>query len=169
MRHIWGNASSPILHENKLILLCGPGPETRLIALDANDGHPLWQNDLPEAKGKAVGDFLISLLLPAAQKVQQAADRTEQMQRNLHVAFALAVYRKDNGSYPMKLDALAPKYLAQVPQDLFSGKGLIYRPRENGYLLYSVGANGKDEEGRGPEDTPPGDDLSIRMPLPELR
>jgi outer membrane protein assembly factor BamB len=57
MRHIWGNASSPVLHDDKLILLCGPGPETRLVALNPDDGTTLWQNDLPEAKGKAPDEW----------------------------------------------------------------------------------------------------------------
>src|SRR4051812_25753081 len=48
MRHIWGNASSPVLHDDKLIVLCGPGPESRLVALDPENGKTLWQNDLPE-------------------------------------------------------------------------------------------------------------------------
>jgi hypothetical protein len=69
----------------------------------------------------------------------------------------------------MKLEALAPKYLAEVPGDLFSGKPLIYRPSEKGYLLYSVGVNGQDDQGRSYDDDPPGDDLVVRMPLPELR
>jgi hypothetical protein len=59
--------------------------------------------------------------------------------------------------------------LAAVPNDLFSGKPLVYRPAEKGYLLYSVGLNGKDEGGRSYGDDPPGDDLSVRMPLPELK
>src|SRR5262249_24997976 len=36
-------------------------------------------------------------------------------------------------------------------------------------LLYSVGVNSRDEQGRGLEDDPRGDDLSVRMPLPKLR
>jgi len=57
MRHIWGNASSPVLQDGKLILLCGPGPETRLVALDPENGDPTWQNDLPEAKGKGPDEW----------------------------------------------------------------------------------------------------------------
>jgi hypothetical protein len=121
------------------------------------------------ARGKALGDILVSLLVPAIRKVQQAADRVQQTQDNLILAFALARYQREHGRYPEELAALAPKYLERVPVDLFSGKPLIYRPNENGYLLYSVGVNGKDDEGRGYDDQPPGDDLSVRMPLPELR
>jgi hypothetical protein len=122
----------------------------------------------PETRGKLIGDFLLSLP-SAVPNVSIAWDRQEQTQRNLHLAFALAAYRKDHGRYPAKLEALAPKYLPQVPQDLFSGKGLIYRPTEKGYLLYSVGPNGKDEQGRSWDSNPPGDDVAVRMPLPELR
>jgi hypothetical protein len=118
---------------------------------------------------RAVGDVLISMLVPATRKVQSASDRIEQVQRNLRLAFALAAHQREHGGYPMKLDELAPKYLAQVPGDIFSGKAVIYRPSEKGYLLYSVGVNGKDEEGRWVDDTPPGDDPRVRMPLPELK
>ncbi|HEV3257927.1 MAG TPA: hypothetical protein VG013_13660, partial [Gemmataceae bacterium] len=98
-----------------------------------------------KATSKLLGDILISLLVPALSKVQTAGDRAKQTQNNLEVAFALAWYQRDHGRYPKNLDALAPKYLGQIPQDVFSGKALIYRPSGNGYLLYSVGVNGKDD------------------------
>ena len=59
--------------------------------------------------------------------------------------------------------------MPRIPQDIFSGHTLIYRPSEAGYMLYSVGPNGKDDGGRGLDDDPSGDDLAIRMPLPELK
>jgi hypothetical protein len=123
---------------------------------------------LTTAPGKTLGEILVGLLFPAISKVQAAADRSEQIQENLKIAYALAAYQRDHGNHPKKLEALAPKYLAKVPEDVFSGKGLVYRPSDKGYLLYSVGVNGKDEDGRGPRDSPPGDDLSVRMPLPAL-
>lgn len=125
--------------------------------------------DMGEAKGKLVGDILITLLMPAIFKVQQAWERAEQVHVNLQIAFALAAYQRDHGGYPKQLDALAPRYLQQVPHDRFSGKPLIYRPSATGYLLYSVGPNGRDDEGRWQDDEPPGDDPRVRMPLPKLR
>jgi len=119
--------------------------------------------------GKQIGDVLVGLLAPAVRKVQQAQDRITQAERNLHVAFALAAYRKDNGAYPKRLTDLAPAYLAAVPDDLFAARPIIYKPAENGYLLYSVGPNGKDDGGRWYNDDPPGDDPSVRVPLPELK
>jgi hypothetical protein len=127
---------------------------------------PLGQATMgPTTRGEHIGNILISLLLPAIDKVQDAADRTEQQQNNLHLAFALAAYRADAGRYPPRLDELAPKYLPAIPADVFSGKPLIYRPSDNGYLLYSVGVNGIDEEGRWLDDDPKGDDLRIRIPV----
>jgi hypothetical protein len=119
--------------------------------------------------GKAVGDVTIALLVPAVHKVQKGWDRVQQVQDNLRLAFGLALYQRDHSRYPQKLDELTPKYLRAIPDDIFSGKALIYRPSEKGYLLYSVGPNGKDDGGRSYDDEPFGDDISIRMPLPERR
>jgi hypothetical protein len=117
----------------------------------------------------AITRSLMVLLLPALQRVQAAYDRSDQVNRNLQVAFALAAYRAETGRYPAQLAELAPKYLAAVPGDQFSGKPLIYRAEGNGYVLYSVGQNEKDDGGKGFDDDPPGDDLRVRMPLPPLK
>jgi outer membrane protein assembly factor BamB len=45
--HIWGNASSPIIHGDLCILNFGPGERTFLIALDKNTGKTVWQTDEP--------------------------------------------------------------------------------------------------------------------------
>jgi type II secretory pathway pseudopilin PulG len=129
----------------------------------------LFAKDSAKIRGETIGNILITLLMPAFNKVQSAADRCEQVQNNLYLAFALAAYQRDHGRYPKELDELAPKYLKKIPNDLFSGKPLVYRPSENGYLLYSVGVNGLDEQGNGYEDDPRGDDLSVRMPLPKQK
>ncbi len=89
--------------------------------------------------GKSIGDSLITVTLPAIGKVMNACERVEQTQRNLQVAFALAAYQSDNGRYPAKLDDLAPKYLAAVPSDLFSGNSTV--------RFYSLGLK---PSGRGP-------------------
>jgi hypothetical protein len=120
-----------------------------------------------ESRGEVIGNILISLLLPAVDKLQYAAERCEQGQRNLHLAFALAAYKSDHGNYPANLGELAPKYLERIPDDLFAGKPLIYRLEDDGYLLYSVGVNGRDEDGRSYGDEPPGDDIVVRIPIPD--
>jgi type II secretory pathway pseudopilin PulG len=118
-------------------------------------------------RGEYFGDILLALLLPALDKMQDANDRIEQTVANLQIAFALAAYRTDAGRYPSRLEDLAPKYLPQIPNDLFSCKPLLYRISDAGYLFYSVGVNGIDEEGRWLDDDPKGDDLRVRMPVAE--
>jgi hypothetical protein len=149
------------------------GKDLRALRKDVEGLGPLatlvlGKDNAGKTVGKAVSDVLIGMMLPSTRKVQNAADRAEQVQRDLYVAFALAAYRLDTGRYPAKLEELAPKYLAEVPGDLFSGQALVYRPAENGYLFYSVGVNGKDDGGRQADDDPPGDDVRVRMPLPDL-
>jgi hypothetical protein len=130
----------------------------------------IGEGGLPdEMADKLISGALIEMLIFTVCWSQQSYDRSEQTHRNLHVAFALAAYRGDHGRYPAKLDDLAPQYLPAIPDDLFSGKPLIYRPSDGGYLLYSVGVNGQDDDGRGVGDWPPGDDLVVRMPRPPLK
>ena len=74
---------------------------------------------------KAIADtfqIFIGLSIDSIRRVQDSLDRNEQVQRNVQIAFALAAYKSDHGNYPAKLDDLAPKYLATVLDDLFSGK-----------------------------------------------
>jgi hypothetical protein len=121
-----------------------------------------------KAVSRAINGVGFRMLGPYG-KVLNAHDRDVQVQRNLQVAFALAAYHRDHGDYPAKLDNIAPKYLATIPDDLFSGKALIYHPTDKGYLFYSVGPNGKDDGGRSLTNDLNDDDLPVTMPLPELK
>lgn len=130
----------------------------------------LWDaKTTPHERGKLFGDVFVAMLMPTIQKVQAASDRAEQNQRNLHVGFALAAFFADHGRYPKKLDELAPKYLTQVPNDLYTGKALLYQAKEKSFLVYSVGPNGIDEQGHWYDSNPPGDDPNVRLPLPKVK
>ncbi len=119
---------------------------------------------LRTAVSEKVVASLLGLLAPAVQKMGDSVDRAEQTARHGVLAFALAAYHADQGKYPASLADLSPKYLKQVPDDLFSGKPLIYTPADGGFLLYSVGVNGADDGGRSFGDDPKGDDLVVRVP-----
>ena len=69
--HVWGNGSSPVLHDEKLFLNLGPGPESRLVALNAATGKTAWETDLPEAKGKSPDEWKGSWSTPVLH--QQSA------------------------------------------------------------------------------------------------
>jgi tetratricopeptide (TPR) repeat protein len=65
------------------------------------------------------------------------------------VACALERYRLAHGEFPEMLDALAPRFIAQLPHDIINGQPLHYRREANGqFILYSVGWNETDDGGQ---------------------
>ena len=61
---------------------------------------------------------------------------------------------------PDTLNMLAPDYLHEVKIDQFSGHELRNSSHDDGYLLYSVGADKKDSHGLSFDEG--ADDLSVR-------
>jgi hypothetical protein len=120
--------------------------------------------------GNLLADEIVALLLPAGLAAAEAQYRAAMCFELTKLAFALAQYRADHGSYPPKLADLLPKYVAKLPQDVFSDADFHYRCEGGGFLLYSVGPNGQDNGGKGRND--PGatrdcDDLAVRLPAPK--
>lgn len=66
----------------------------------------------------------------------------------LTVGAGLAAYRAQQGRYPASPEDLAPDYLKTIPTDRFSDTLLVYNTTARGYVLYSVGPDGKDDDGR---------------------
>ena len=65
------------------------------------------------------------------------------------VAIALERFRLAQGDYPGSLDALEPRFMEKVPQDIINGEPLHYRRTADGkFLLYSVGWNETDDDGQ---------------------
>lgn len=46
--HTWGNASSPVIHGDRVFLYHGPGTNSAFFALDLKTGETLWRVALPE-------------------------------------------------------------------------------------------------------------------------
>jgi hypothetical protein len=117
-----------------------------------------------------IGTILNAILFPAMSASINAVDKGAMQPEVTKLDFALAAYRADHGKYPKKLAELHPQYAPEIPKDIFTGGELIYRPSEKGFLLYSVGQNGKDDGGRGFYDRSNEgeiedyDDLAVRVP-----
>ncbi len=99
-------------------------------------------------------DLVLSLVAPRLAKGEDLWTQAVMERRLAVLALALAAYHCEKGAYPQSLDALAPDYLDDVPLDEFTGQPLRYVSNEHGYLLYSLGPNGKDDGG-----TPDGDEI----------
>ena len=113
-------------------------------------------------------------MLAAATAANRAGDRAATRSRLNRIAFALAGYRADHDGYPESLAELAPKYIAEVPVDLFTGNSYRYKLEDEGFLIYSLGPNMQDNGGRNRyvardkpapgEDKSEWDDYRLRIP-----
>ena len=72
-------------------------------------------------------------------------------------ALALERFRLPTGARPERMEELVPRYLPQVPLDPFDGQPIRYRRRQAGYLLYSVGPDGQDNDGREQDEVKSGE------------
>ena len=86
------------------------------------------------------------------------------------VGLAALRYRAKHGGLPDKLEALAPDLIAALPPDPYSGKPLFYRKAADGFVIYAIGDNGKDDGGdierAGGEQPDVG--FRVRLPKPEF-
>jgi len=113
--------------------------------------------------GRLMGNLLIMSHLPASEVALEAENRAHTREALGQVGFALAAYHADRGAYPDDLNALSPKYMSRVPNDLYTEQPLRYRREGAGFLLYSVGQNGVDDGGRTVDSKPPGDDIVLKI------
>ena len=116
-----------------------------------------------KAISNSVSDTLIALMEPSFTQALKSDDRVRIKSDLVRVGFAIAAYRAEQGGYPSELEALVPKYFAALPTDRMSDQPLRYVVRENGFLIYSVGANGRDDDGANAEQQNQ-DDVSFEVP-----
>jgi hypothetical protein len=86
-------------------------------------------------------------LAPIYIRATQARDEARAMVGLMRAALALRDYQIEHRSYPASLADLRAAGGWAIPHDPFSGKPFIYRREGAGYLVYSVGADLKDDGG----------------------
>ena len=65
------------------------------------------------------------------------------------IGIACKIYKNLNGDFPDDLADSLPEILEKVPVDPFTGHPFIYKKQDSGFIVYSIGSNLKDDEGRG--------------------
>lgn len=142
------------------------------------------------ARSARVGSIFEGIMIPAVSAATYAEDRTNSQLQLAQLAAALAVFRVEHGAYPEKLGELVPEVLPALPVDFYHAQSFIYQRNDKGYLLYTAGANGKDDGGSNelertyqgreldemeeaeanqaniPNDA---DDFSVRLPHPPFK
>lgn len=101
--------------------------------------HRQLEDDLQQAPGAA------KFLMPAWVKVFDAHQRAEARTRCTIAALAAERFRQaqDPKRWPKALAELCPEFLANVPDDPYTGKPLQLRVADDGIVIYSVGLDGK--------------------------
>lgn len=85
----------------------------------------------------------------------QALDETRHLQGV--TAAAIERYRREHGVAPPGLDVLSPGYLPDIPRDPFDLQTMRYRREGDGYVLYSIGVDGTDNNGACSDNRENGD------------
>lgn len=101
-----------------------------------------------ESMSEGTGKAMVALMLPATTRFADASERSMAAERLVLVAHALEGYRAEHDCYPDELAALCQTYLEAVPDDPFADAPMRYVRENDGYRLYSVGSNMKDDGGR---------------------
>ena len=119
---------------------------------------PIWLRDVSAAdaaleKLSAGGIsrlryFPIVVLMPSLWRAGLRGWESVQRRDATLAALTLELYRREHGEWPTALDALSPRYLPTIPLDQFDGQPLKYLLVDGQPLLYSIGVDRKDDQGR---------------------
>ncbi|MCD4823439.1 MAG: hypothetical protein K8S55_02440 [Phycisphaerae bacterium] len=99
------------------------------------------------ARSREIAHSMVAMYLPSVSRVFDNQDYAKIGLEVEKTAIALAWFHGEKGRWPTGLGELVPKYLPAVPADCFSQNPLVYRPTKQGYILYSVGINQRDDGG----------------------
>jgi hypothetical protein len=110
---------------------------------------------LPLTRLKQLGSWpasfryrITAITMPNFPKALDIAVQRETERQLTITAIALRRFQLRRGALPKQLDELIPDFLAASPTDPLSGKNLNYRTNGGGgFVLYSVGLDGKDDGG----------------------
>lgn len=109
--------------------------------------QPYSKNDanlITQIKKEVPAYYLMTrLTLPAVSKVKPQYLGMLAKIRNTQVGLAAQQYKMEKGNYPKDLKGIK----MDKTQDPFNGKPLIYKTTPEGFLVYSIGQNLKDDKG----------------------
>ncbi len=131
--------------------------------------YPYYQirDNIPDKpKGLPEGEAWVLAPVTANALYHEAALQCQW--RAVRIMIHLELLRQKQGGYPGGLGQLKGMPAEEL-QDPFSGQSLVYRVRDEGYVLYSTGPDGADnggKRGKGASRRDPGTDL-ILWPLRE--
>lgn len=91
----------------------------------------------------------VSLIASSMDRSHWRAEQSLAQRDGLTVAIALELHRRRAGHYPATLEEIPRELLPSIPTDPFTGSPIGYRLVDGRPLVYSVGADRDDDNGRG--------------------
>ncbi len=121
---------------------------------------PMWEQSASKADELTHGKdwstfqriryFPIPIYSGSFNALRKVSARNSAFRQGVLAGIALEHYHRDNGAWPERLDELAPKYLDTLPIDPITGGEAMYLVREGNPVVYSVGRDRDDDQGRLP-------------------
>jgi hypothetical protein len=106
-----------------------------------------WRNVKGSSKSKGVG-ALTSLILPDPAIIIERVQRAEAMHRVAVLGIATYRYQAKYGRLPTGLSDLTPEFVHILPRDPFDGKPTRFTLADEGCVIYSIGPDLIDNQGR---------------------
>jgi hypothetical protein len=99
-----------------------------------------------------VGRFLLTFLMIRLDKPEEFHRRSLLYREMLAAVLGAAASKARTGAWPASLEELVPEFLPHVPNDPYAEnppKGVRYHVIAQGIRIYSIGRNGRDDQGSG--------------------
>jgi hypothetical protein len=91
----------------------------------------------------------MELLFPNFTVVKFKEATMEAILQSIRLGIGCRINKEERGDYPQSLAELTLGILNMVPVDPFTGNPFIYHLEDKGLIIYSIGNNLKDDQGRG--------------------
>lgn len=96
--------------------------------------------------------FFSDIYNPVFSRARGSRDTAIAELAGIQTLLACQAYRDRYHGYPQTLGELRIKIGWKLPKDVFSGRDMIYKPHNGGFILYSVGSDLKDNGGHQPKE-----------------
>ena len=137
----------------------------QVVALPYHEAREGMDQLETEAKEGRWG-MLQRLLYPSLDRSATMAAEAEARHRLGNLALAATAYRIKHGELPAKAEDLVPEFITVVPKDPFDGERMRMLATGEGILLYSIGADMKDNGGSEWNEKDETGDLTFRLKMP---
>jgi hypothetical protein len=116
-----------------------------------------------EQRSRRKHGILTHLISPALDLCLMRVAMGEAVHRLSRLGLAATAYRLKHGKFPASLEAMCPELMPRIPVDPYDGKPMRMKTDGTDLLIYSIGANLKDDGGAEDPRRSFQDDIVFRL------